>query len=837
MIAAFVLEGSSLLAFAGVVAAGMLVFLALRGPAADAGPGAKAAPAPRPRQTLIFVTIMLVGLLLLLAARTPLADALLLAVVALGAVRLSSELYARGGAALSPRNRARCRSARCVAWLALLLIIARPDWGWTDTLWEKPVAVIVADQSQSMSIVDPGLTASRAVRANRALAAARDELARLHELYDVRVLHLTDAPHAAEDALIQPAAPLTPLARALRQAAQARATDSTAPAAIILISDGAENAAEPQAVREAASELAAQRTALLAAGAGLPPGKAPSLALEPLHLPARISPRDRLQAPIAVRALGCDGRAVRLDALWNDNARADSVELRAAQGDALLRHEFSLAPPGAGVHTLTIRATLPAELGGGVAERSTIIDVRDERIRVLWLGAGPRQEFAFAQRALRGDARFEIESLFLPADRNADAERALPAWEQFDVVILDDVPGPRIERAAIDALADALTSAGVGLLLAGGAELFHQGYFSESALRDLAPMEFVRAAPKDAPVRFVPTEEGLRHAVLIAPPDSPATPPGDDAARWKNLPPLLGGVRLGAPKPLAIVLAADEAGHPLLVAHDAGRGRCAALGWGGSWPIALGSDDGFAAHRRLWRQLIAWLANRKPTPWLSVDQPRYAAAALQRGQQKVAIRAGVAGIPDEAWRRRIAAAKFTLELRRRPATTQSAPTTAPAALTPSWTIPLHQRGEDALAELPRDLATADWLAAGEFELSLNIALPPPASRPAAPAADEPPLTARTAFRVESIELEFREPTANLELLREAAQRTAEHGGRFAQIDELPSLIHDLAARDRRQRIERAQRYGLVERHAAWLWLIAAAALCVEWALRRRAGMA
>lgn len=838
MIAAFGLDNPSLPILVGLLAVALVLWFAARpSPALESGVEITVGRANLLRHPAAFAALICGALFLLYASHTPLAEALVLMVAGIAAYRLSLDTYVGRAGALSPKDARRCALARTVAWIALILIVAGPGWNWFDVEWEKPVAVIISDQSQSMSIVDPGAGETRAARANRALSASGAALRQLAERYDLRFLALSDVPHDASDAQVNPGAPITPLAITLRQAAQMRGSDSAAPAAVVLISDGAENAGEPQVVRDAATELAAQRTALLAAGAGLPPGKAPSLFLDPLLLPARISPREQLSVPVTLRAAGCDGRKIHVEARWSDAAVAAQVEVPIEHGPAPVRHDFSLKPPEAGVQTITVRAVLPAELGGGVAERSAVVDVRDDRIHVLWLGSGPRQEAAFALRALRGDPQFEIDPRFAGAGAGRADAADLPAWKLYDVVILDDVPAARLDRNALDALVTAVTEDGVGLLLSGGAALFHNGFFSESDLRDVSPTAFVRNAPRELTTPFVPTEAGLRHPVLISSHDGEADL-ALAAGRWKNLPALVGGVRLGAPKPLAVVLAEDGQNHALLAVHDAGRGRCAAAGWAGTWPIALASDDGLAAHRLLWRQLVSWLANRKPAAWVSVDQPRYSAAALQRGRLQVAIRAGVAGIPDEAWRRRVAAARFTLEMRRKLPASQSAPSTA-ASGGATWTIPMQRRGDEAFAELPRDLRLTDWIAAAEFELNLTIS-PPDVPTSAGSTADRTALaglTARTSFRVESVELEFREPTANLALLREAAELTAEHGGRFVEIDALPELLRDLAANDRRQRIERPQRYAAVDHLSGWLWGIAVGALAYEWSLRRRAGQA
>ncbi|MCH7808083.1 MAG: hypothetical protein IIB60_02560 [Planctomycetes bacterium] len=79
------------------------------------------------------------------------------------------------------------------------------------------------------------------------------------------------------------------------------------------------------------------------------------------------------------------------------------------------------------------------------------------------------------------------------------------------------------------------------------------------------------------------------------------------------------------------------------------------------------------------------------------------------------------------------------------------------------------------------------------------------------------LEANSRFTVARFDLEFKTPTANLALLREAAEATAEQGGRFVRIEALGELLAELARVDRRTKVERPMLYDPVDR-ARWFWL-------------------
>jgi hypothetical protein len=270
-----------------------------------------------------------------------------------------------------------------------------------------------------------------------------------------------------------------------------------------------------------------------------------------------------------------------------------------------------------------------------------------------------------------------------------------------------------------------------------------------------------------------------------------------------------------------------------------------------TWPWALASDAGFELHRRFWRQLVVWLANRRPMAWVVTDQPSYAQAAIRAGQQTVRIKAGITGLAALTDRPGPHTLEAGLTLRRLspPASLPTIDTTTSVepqdmplqpsqpALTDAvrtWDITLNRRGDRWTAELPREEELAELLSAGEYELEFVARGGGDSS---AEVDEEHVLVARTQFAIIAYDLEQRPPTANLTLLRQAAELTRAHGGGYCDVDGLPSLLQRLASVDQRRRIERRVQYNPVARHPWSLLGILAAALGLEWALRKRAALA
>ncbi len=762
----------------------------------------------------------------LLRLGTP-AALVLLGALPLGAtVWVVAALYRRQAAGLSELARLGVLGLRVLAAVLLVLIIGRPVWDWAVVEWRKPLLVALLDQSESMGIVDENLRAGgrpRAVVLNDELHAARRNLRKLAETHEVRMLGFGGGVEPLDEWRILAQAGVTGLAAALREAGEMRSADGARPGGVLILSDGAENVETAADVRKAAERLGQQGTGLYAVGVGPGPGEAPLVEFEPLVLPATLAPRDRVRVPIVARVQGCAGDALRLELLW-DAQRAASEQVQMRSDIDRIATEFEVVPPGPGVHRLGVRVALPAARGSAVFETHTIVDVRDERIRVVQLEDAPRAEAAFLSRALESDPNFEVTRRFLYGEpgRGAGGSGSVD-WSSFDVLIVGQLR-PGALAGAWREVAAAVTDAGVGLLLAGGRSLFNDAGHQHSELATVSPTRFVRDEFGLAgPLSVVPTFEGLHHPVLRTLLPGAAGVAADPTAAlqaWRALPPLGGAARLGDAKDLATVLLADAQGHPLLAVHEAGRGRAAAAGWESTWSWALASDEGAELHRRFWRQLTTWLANRRPRAWVLTDAPTYPHASLASGQRRIRVRAGVRGSQDTA-----------------PAEADLATATAQLDLvTPSERVPIRlTRGRDEwLAEVPGPGLPP--LPAGNYTLEFAVSPAADDKQPADADSDPERLTARTAFEVVPVQIEHTAPTANLALLRAAAERTAPHGGGMWTAAELPELIERLAAADRREEVRRRLRYSTVDHEPGALLLALAGVLALEWAVRRRCSL-
>lgn len=180
---------------------------------------------------------------------------------------------------------------RGLALAVLLAIIAGVQWRRPTVVWEKPLLIALLDGSRSMALPEPPAVdlPSRAQRVASAFAAARHELTWLDERFEVRRFAVGERLEPAERWDAPPVGSITALAAALDRAAQERGRTGERPAVILLVSDGAENAAGAAEVRAAAQRLAADGVALQTVGVSDGPAQV-QVSWEPLAAPASTPP-------------------------------------------------------------------------------------------------------------------------------------------------------------------------------------------------------------------------------------------------------------------------------------------------------------------------------------------------------------------------------------------------------------------------------------------------------------------------------------------------------------------------------------------------------------------
>ncbi|HOA74679.1 MAG TPA: VWA domain-containing protein [Phycisphaerae bacterium] len=709
---------------------------------------------------------------------------------------------------LAAHNRLILLTLRVAAAGIALLMIARPVAVWSSSLRERASVGILLDTSRSMNvrdIVPPRPVAdtkiepvSRLETVQAMFEASRDALHRLEEsmdvqfmTFDARLRRVNEVPDKAEGGL-------TAVGRNLDRARDLLVQTGARIAGLILISDGRDTSSNTSDPLQAGDELAMAGVPLYCVGVGneVPQGETRSLTPRRLDMPDRVGVLNRLSVGAEFLAAGLVGVPVevRLD---YDGEKVGSQIIKPTQVHELIRADLSHVFTEGGLHQVTVVATaagLPAPQGE--ARLSRYVRVTDDKVQVLYIDR-PRYERAAVARAL--DYAQEINLTKIDLDRPADAPAVdlLPAapeaWRIYHVVIIGDVAPNQIPDDAMQSIAGLVVSEGRGAAILGGVRSLGSGDYAGTPFHGLFPVDLAARGQIDGAVPFEITPAGKLHPCCQS--------GGQDDTIWSQMPPFAGASRLGQVAPAAEVLIRTTSGAPLMVVRQTRAGRTAALAFDSTWQWPFAGDAGLELHRRFWRQLVLWLANRRPEVWVLPERSQYDLTRLQAGDEQVVLRAGInepttGGLPAQS--------AITGEI------------VAPDGRT---TLLVWTAAGDGFEARP----TIDQ--PGEYKVRVQGSI-----------ANQPVGQAEAGFIVESVDREMSEPFADLESLERLAARTASIGGQYIPTEQFSQLLERIRASSSESRITRAHRHYLVDDHP-WFWLAAfIGMLAMEWIVRRRLGL-
>ena len=508
-----------------------------------------------------------------------------------------------------------------LAFIAVLLtMLWRPSL-LTQTLraQDNSIAVLV-DTSASMSYGE-----GERSRLQLAVAALGEgPLPELDEQFEVELLGFSDQIVALPSLEAVPApGERTDIGQALLSVL--RGASAGALAAIVLVSDGADNSGELDPAQIA--EIAGFGVPVHTLGVGREV-LTEDVELEDVVLGARSTPGSTVSAQVSIR-----------------HGRAGQAELKVYDGDAILASETIELPDRPGVTTRWVdieagRAgirDLRFAIDPVAGEVNTInnvqlrpLEVPERRRSVLYFEGEPRWEYKYVRRAVVDDA-FPIRFVtLLRTTPNKFYRQGVSSGEE----LVDGFPTDREELFAYDALmigsveAAALTEAqqqmiydfvsqrGGTLLMLGARRGLADGGWGATVVGDVLPVALPQVeAPTFVrePARAVLPEQDSESLITRLDADDEL-----NAFTWADMP-LLKDLQLidnASLKPGAeVLLEAEFAGarRPLLVRHRFGRGAAYVLAgstWG--WQMSLPHED--MKHETFWRQLLQAMTASAPEP-------------------------------------------------------------------------------------------------------------------------------------------------------------------------------------------------------------------------------
>ncbi|NOZ41413.1 MAG: VWA domain-containing protein [Planctomycetes bacterium] len=516
-----------------------------------------------------------------------------------------------------------------------LLMLAQPTLEWFRL--GRPRLVLLVDRSASMGTMDhyPGATTedssdiSRIVAWQQMLTAGEQALIERWQTdyqlevvaFDERFERLVDS----ETSLAEQLRELTIVGETTTGGTRLgdaidyalRELPGKPPVAIVVLTDGIST--RGQTLQQAAERARRLRVPLytVAIGSDL---RRPDIAVENLLVEEIVFPGDRLQVEATVRAVGYEGKTV-------------DVVLRDADARDLAKTTIKL-PPDETPQTvrLAIRPDVPGQLSLELAiepqdeEANTInnvarqvIEVRDEKIRVLFVQSQPSYEYRALKSLLERDPAVTLHVVLQEADADYStvddtALRAFPVGEQelfaYDVLILGDVDPSLLPRSVWPLVERFVTVHGGGMVGIAGPRFMPLAFQGIRSMEILLPIRLESLNPLRSQLsdseNFVvsPTTLGWQ---------TPSLQLGEtrDESQhiWQTLPPVSWMLRLDDIKPGTQVLAElpgqkNRQGQrlPVILRNYVGAGEVLFHATDETWRWRWRTDDRYFA--RYWGQVV-----------------------------------------------------------------------------------------------------------------------------------------------------------------------------------------------------------------------------------------
>lgn len=248
------------------------------------------------------------------------------------------------------------------------------------------------------------------------------------------------------------------------------------------------------------------------------------------------------------------------------------------------------------------------------------INVTRNQIKVLLADEMPRWEFRYLAQLFRRDPKVQCdEMLFRPrliatGDRESSGMFPTTAddWDQYDVVILGDLPPEHLPVAAQESLSEYLSRRGGTLVLMAGSRAMPDA-FASSPLGELLPVTKTeeRLVAPDG-FAFQATRDGRTHVALMIGETQAATQtawdfvnrfsPLHEVSPWRR--PKPSAKNLIAVVPRGEPVAEEELTDSFLCWQPIGRGRVVYFSGPETYRLRFLRGDRY--HYRFWGQLLRW---------------------------------------------------------------------------------------------------------------------------------------------------------------------------------------------------------------------------------------
>ncbi len=328
----------------------------------------------------------------------------------------------------------------------------------------------------------------------------------------------------------------------------------------------------------------------------------------------------------------------------------ESVRVRVTSGDQLVHaetleldnaldqsvHTIEFNSGEAGVRDLRFSVSAndtnaESNLTNNVQTR--VLNVSDQSKRVLYVEGEPRWEYKFIRRALHNFGGVSIVSLLRTSPNKfyrqgvSNAQELVDGFPKtrdalyaYDAVVIGSLEAAELSTEQQAFLRDFVSERGGSLLMLAGNQGLSDGGWGRSAVAAALPVKLNSSSNardfERVRVSVRPTTQGMRTGWLRLDDDD-----DENLRAWSELPQVNDIQTLGAVKPGSTTLLAashNTQSQPLLVWHRYGQGQSFVLGTSGTWRWQMRLPSENQWHERFWQQLLSHLVAGS-LPQLSLD--------------------------------------------------------------------------------------------------------------------------------------------------------------------------------------------------------------------------
>jgi len=503
-----------------------------------------------------------------------------------------------------------------IAMLALVIWILQQPTLSTEQLRAGENAVaFVLDNSESMAY---GESESRLQQAMRSLSTSLAEDSSLE--LSVQHYELSDRARSVDSFLdTEPSGTETSIAASLTDVLREARFNSLA--AIVLSSDGADTSGglSPADLAELAGFGVPIHT--IAVGRESIPE---DIEITDVLLPNKALPGSTITARVSIRH--DDAASTRIK-VYNGDALLESLPVELRQDTRSTTAWVNIELAEAGHHHLRFSVDgIPGEQELRNNSRSSLVEVADQKYRILYFEGEPRWEYKFMRRALADDEDLRIASLLRVSpnkyyrqgiDSPEQLENGFPATRDelfsYDALIIGSVEAASLSGEQQKIIHDFVSERGGSLLMIAGPNGLGNGGWGQSQIADVLP---VRLPPSTTNSFFrkkaavVLTPQGADDQMLRLADTTDA-----NRQSWNELPEVADYQVTGTLKPAAVTLLnvmTDVGQLPLLITQQFGRGHSYILASGGTWRWQMSMPVENQSHETFWRQLLRALVADAP---------------------------------------------------------------------------------------------------------------------------------------------------------------------------------------------------------------------------------